>query len=154
MNIELWQHLCNIVIITTRNNLVRQNVSHISVLCIELDFEERKAGNGIFKLVAPPLALIIASMRCGILTTNFSRKHNGIFSHSAFNLPSSSCPLLNFSFVATCLARCLAMIEYCRGGAGGARGYSPRRSMLAPRRKVKSVFSEIFGIYSTLKTIF
>ena len=63
--------------------------------------------------------------------------------------------------VLLCTGELLALRTYTQGrnltrsGArGGLGGYSPRRSMLAPSRKVKSDFSEIFGIYSTLKTIF
>ena len=42
-----------------------------------------------------------------------------------------------------------------RGGArGGLGAITPCWSMLAPRRRVKSDFSEIFGIYSALKAIF
>ena len=54
----------------------------------------------------------------------------------------------------------MARIFKVKGGrdSGGARGglgaIALRRSMLAPRRKVKSDFLEIFGIYNTLKTIF
>ena len=45
---------------------------------------------------------------------------------------------------------------YAWGGArGGLGGYIPRRSMLAPPSEGETRFlSEIFGIYSTLKTIF
>ena len=40
------------------------------------------------------------------------------------------------------------------GARGGLGGHSPPSEHASPRRKVKSDFSEIFGIYSTLKAIF
>ena len=46
--------------------------------------------------------------------------------------------------------------KWSRGGARGGleEAIAPCRNMLAPRRKVKNFFSEIFGIYNTLKAVF
>ena len=46
--------------------------------------------------------------------------------------------------------------QYSRDGARGGleRDIAPPLEHASSRRKVKSDFSEIFGIYSTLKTIF
>ena len=41
--------------------------------------------------------------------------------------------------------------DCARAGLEGA--IAPRRSILAPRWKVKTIFLEIFGIYSTLKKL-
>ena len=43
---------------------------------------------------------------------------------------------------------------FCAICQGRVRGLQPHRDMLAPHRKMKNNFSEIFGIHSTLKTVF
>ena len=65
----------------------------------------------------------------------------------------SNCKLERSYYFSGIRLLCFAIL--LSGGArGGLGGYSPPSEHASPRRKVKSTFSEIFGIHSTLKTIF
>ena len=62
------------------------------------------------------------------------------------------CPFEPFCECNICSLRANFYLKWYHLQTGVAPGEV--RSMLAPRRKVKNDFSEIFGIYTTLKTIF